>query len=253
MRRIDSRYFSGGAHLQGAGDDALAAIIRDFAIRDAKRTIVTAAVAALTDNSGGAAADGVIAAITFPAATVAIDDPGNCVAKTEYESALATVKDAYMEIAEKVVALEAVLPTADLTNNIGGTAADGTIAVIDVTLADAFANLVSRTGALALHDDYQNVVATLAWHINRLRVAVGLAPITDNSGGEVLWTANGASTIPALATSTGTAVAVGGSSITEDHAEALMTAYAAQIKELATAANAVRAVTAPATAVTVAA
>lgn len=216
-------------------------ILKPMLIDLAKRSVVAASIAAITDNSGGAAADGTIGAI--PAITGFTESGTASAQKAELETSFGAVKDAITELGSKASALLAVVPACDFTDNSGGTTADGTIAAIDASMTAVNTSIAAVAGVQTVRTNIMNAIATLAVVTNRIRYALGLSLITDNSGGTPAYPL----VVPALSVSTGTAsdgTAAGGTSKTE--VDAMLAAMAAAVKELATALNACRAVSAPA-------
>lgn len=243
--RIGTQKFSGASNVFNG---ELSGALRELAIANAKRVLVTASVAALTDNGGGAAADGTVGAIPDIAAFTEVGTAS--AQKAEFEASLASVKDGLTELAAKVVVLKAVIPATDLTQAIGGAAADGTIAAIDMSMTAVATSIASYTNTKDIVTNIRNYIHTLVIETNRLRVAVGLTPLVNNVGGSHI----SPPVLGALAVSTGTAVdGTALSGISKVGADAFLAAVGAAIKELSTGINAVSAVTAPATTTVVAA
>lgn len=237
--RIGKKTFSGASHVH---EGTLANALRELAISDA-RTKIAAAVTAttladLTDNSGGAAADGTVGAIPIPDR---FTEAGTASAqKAGFETALGTVKNALTELAAKVVAAKAIVPATDLTSAIGGTAADGTIAAITVALTGVNTSIASYDGAETVCKNIRDYFATLIAETNKLAVAVGVSKLVDNTGGSIISPA----VLGALSIDTGTAVdGTADSGISEVGGEAFLVACAAATKELATKLNALLDVT----------
>lgn len=241
--RISALAFSGGS---GLATGVLAAALRDLAIADAKTRVAAAVVATtladLTDNGAGAAADGTINVIAVPAA--GFTEVGTASAqKAGFETALGTVKNALTELAAKVVALKAIVPATDLVNNVGGTAADGTIAAITVALTGVSSSIVPYTTGTVLMKTYRNYFYTLAVEVNKLAVAVGATPLVIAQGE---WSAVSVP-LAALGTDVGTAVTgTLASGVSEVAGEAFLVACAAAVKELSTTLNLLLDVTTPA-------
>lgn len=231
--RLKPKMFSGAANIHNG---TLQNILEALAAGQGKQSAAT--VADLTDNSGGAAANGVIAAIPLP---VAAAGPG--VTKADAEAALVTVKNALTEIAAKVVAVQAKVPATALTNSIGGSAADGTIAAITKNTANGADTFVRAAGMIGVARIVIDDVATLARQVNALARATGVTPLVDNSGGQALYGA--AVTVAALSTDTGTAStgadATTNATVTATTANAFLSAVADAVKELATTLNAITA------------
>jgi hypothetical protein len=226
-------------------DGILADALRDFAIYEAKIRVAAAVVATtlanLTDSSGGAAADGTLNAIPVPAAGFTEAATASA-QKAGFETALGTVKNAITELAAKVVALKAIVPATDLANNVGGTAANGTIDAITVTLTAVNTSIVSFATGSVVMKNVRNYLYTLAIEVNKLCVALGVTPVVIAQGE---WSAV-ATPLAALSTDTGTAVdGTAASGVSKAAGDAFLAACAAATKELATKINALHAVTNP--------
>lgn len=245
-QRLSLAAFSGGSSLS---DGTLADAIRDMAIADAKARLGAAAVVALTDNGGGAAANNTLNVIPIP--TAGFTEAATASAqKAGFEAALVTVKDAITELAAKVVAIKAVVPATDLVNSVGGTAADNTIAAVTVSLTAVATSIVPYTTGSTLMKTYRNYLYTLGVEVNKLAVAAGVAPLVIQQGE---WSAV-AAPLAALATDVGVAVdGTAASGVSKAAGDAFLVACAAAVKELSTKINAVRAVTAQTAAPVVAA
>ena len=237
--RIGTKTFSGDGNLHNG---VLATALRDLAISDARTKTAAAVVATtladLTDNSGGAAADGTVGAIPIPAAFTEVGTAS--AQKAGFETALGTVKNALTELAAKVVAAKAIVPATDCTNSVGGTAADGTIAAITVALTGVATSIAAYAGSKTVCENIRNYYATLICETNKLAVAVGVAKLVDSTGGSIISPA----TLGALSIDTGTAVdGTALSGISEVGGEAFLVACADATKEIATKLNALLDVT----------
>lgn len=229
MLKLATNAFAGGSNLSDSS--GLAGALRAIAQFQGKTKANT--VAALTDNSGGAAADGTIGAI--PLCTTAPLTGDTCPTKVEVETAFGTVKDAITELAAKVVTYATAIPAFTPTNSVGGAAADGTIGAITVAFTGATAGRVAMTGFNAFVTAASYVLAELARDVNALCTACGVTPLVTTSL-PTLTTYD--HVYGALSTDTGTAAANGLTSITDAQGEASMTALAAAVKEIATKLNA---------------
>jgi hypothetical protein len=228
MLKISADLFQGGSYL---ADGSLAGALRSMAQFQAKVKANT--IAALTDNSGGAAADGTIGAI--PLASTAPLTGDTCPTKAEVETALGTVKDALTELAAKVVTYAAAIPAFVPTNSIGGTTADGTIGAITAAFTGATSGRVALAGFNSCVTAAAYVLAEIARDVNVLCTACGVTPLVTTNLPTLTTFDN---TYAALSTDTGTAAANGLTSITDAEGEATMAAFAAAIKEVATKLNA---------------
>lgn len=228
MTKIIARLFAGAANVTNG---TLADVLRNLCQREAK--VLAGAVAGLTDNSGGAAADGTIGAIPLLPTTPAAG--ATCPTKAEVETAAGTIVDAITELAAKVVAINAVVPALNApANNVGGAAADGTIAAITTSFTGATAARVSATGFAAFVAEAEDRLMEIAGDVNKLAVATAdsamdlsaLARRSDFSGDYA-----------AISTDTGTAAADGTESVDDAEAEAVFAALADAVAEIAAKLN----------------
>lgn len=156
-------------------------------------------VAALTDNSGGDATP-TAAKIQYVDAFVEVADAGTTSADvTNAAAILVTVKDAITELATKANAYAVLAGVTGLTDNSGGTGADGTIAAIDTTVTAA------TTGAQDTETNANRVLINngfreIATVVNRLAVAAGQPKLVIDTE---LGSATG--TIAAITTAVGSA------------------------------------------------
>lgn len=247
--RVGKKTFSGASHVH---EGTLAEALRNLAIADARRCVAAAVtattLAAMTDNSGGAAADGTVGAIPNIAA---FTEAGTASAqKAGFETALGKVKDGLTELAAALVALKGIVKASDITQSIGGAAPDGTIAAYTVSLTAVNTSIASYAGTTTIVENIRNQFHTLVTETNKFAVATGVAKLTNNVGGKVISPA----TLPALSVDTGTAVSgTALSGISKAGGDAFLAACAAATKELSTKINAILAVTAATVASTVAA
>jgi hypothetical protein len=232
---IKTNSFDGGS---GLADGTLAAAVIGLAQHAAK--VVAGTLTDLTDNSGGAAADGTIGAI--PLASTAPLTGDTCPTKAEVETTFGEIKNALTEIAAQVVAVAAVVPAFTPTNSIGGTAADGTIAVVDVAFAGDTSGRVALTGFNAFITAARLLVAELARDVNKLCYATGVTQLVTTAL-PTLTTYD--TTYAALSTDTGTAATNGLTSVTDTEAEASVVALTAAVKELSTKLNVITGATVP--------
>lgn len=228
MPKINRKTFSGAANVHnGVLADVLIALAGGIAKNSA------ASVADLTDNGGGAAADGTIAVI--PLATGTPVAGASCPTKAEIETDFGLVKDALTEVGAKILQVSAKVPAFTPTNSIGGAAADGTIAAITTAITGATAARVSKTGFNAVVNRIRKAVAQLARDVNALATATGQTLLADNSGGVDTFN----HTYAALDVSTGTAAVDGTTSVVSAEATATLTACANAVKELSSKLNAI--------------
>lgn len=225
--RITAGQFSGASKMF---DGTLAAALRQILQRDAAAAV--ASIDPLTDNSGGTKGTKIVDP-GFPAAFTA--GTTDAVAKAEFETALGAVRDALKELIAKTNAIRAVLPAGDaLVDNLGGTAADGTIAAIDVSMTGTSSGgaLVSQARANALLKAYYSRIEQLTYHVNKYAVATGREPLVcDTWKRRDNQRAFGA-TFAALSTDTGAAVSAA-ATLSKAAADALLVKLAANVATLA--------------------
>lgn len=188
-------------------------------------------VAALTDSSGGDATPTADAVQTVADFAGAAASGSNLAGKATTETALGKVKDAVTELATKTNAMLALLGLTQLTDNSGGTTADGTIAALDQTVTGASTGaVVATTNAIvAVINDAFNEIGL---KVNVIATALGVTPVTIASG---FATKNG--TIAAISTSTGTAADPG---VTKAEMDAALVKWADNVAYLAAKLNTYR-------------
>lgn len=219
--KISANAFSGTGQVF---DGTLAAAVRGMAQNIAVKA--ASGVADFTaDNSGGSAGSTIANVTRF---TLSAVGSNNAVAKAEAETAAGGVVDGLMEIVAKAQAVNAVVGAfGTLTDSMGGTAADGTIAAIDVSATGAGSSLASAAGMNTLYDTLRSRTVQAAYYVNALCRATGQTELTvsiDNA----LYTAAWGTTFAAVSTDTGTAV--DGSDALEANACVLKTEWdAAQV------------------------
>lgn len=231
--KINKHTFSGTSSVF---DGKLAGILMSLAANQA--IIAAATVADLTDNSGGTA-NGTISAI--PVITNHQLVGTDSVQKAATETALGTVRDALSEIIAQLNDVKAVLPAfPTLADNTGGTAADGTVGAISVTLAGVSVSLASAVGVRAVAAALASRLAQATHFVNLAAATVGIVPVVDNSGGA----SSVATTFAAVSLDTGAAVdgadatdAKAGVAKTE--ADALLAALRDGVTELVVKLNAI--------------
>jgi hypothetical protein len=233
MIKIKKKTFSGTSKVFSG---ELSEAIRGLAQYQAAVKLDTAAVTALTNSAGGSA-NGTINAIGN--VTPAVLGSTDCAQKAGFETALGTVKDAISEIVAKLNAIRAVVPAfSALTDSTGGTAADGTVAAVTVSLTGVGTSLASAAGSQAVVSALKDAISQARYFTNLAANAVGVTPLVDNSGhvGPV------STTFAAISTSTGTAVSgaslsTPNAAVKEADGEAVLTALRDGITELAAKVN----------------
>lgn len=175
MTTIKAKTFSGASKVHdGTLADAIRGVAQSLAAMNA------ATITDLTDSSGGTA-DTTIAAIgSFTPAVLGTTD---AVAKAELEASLLEMVDGIAEIVAQVNNIQAVVPAFPaLTDSMGGTAADGTIALFNVAHTGQGASNASATGANTALDAIKIALSQAAYWVNRVCTACGVAGLTDSSG-----------------------------------------------------------------------
>jgi len=145
--------------------------------------IAASSITALTDNSGGSAADGTVAAIGN--VTPAVLGSNDAAQLASSVTANLTAVDAYKELIAQMNAFQAVVPALPsvITDSLTGTAADKTIGAITVNGIGVGTSMVGAPALVAWFTAMSNTAAQLAAYANRFCVACGVAPLVDNSGG----------------------------------------------------------------------
>jgi hypothetical protein len=222
----------GGAILGGSNTNQVQAAL---AMQLAQLTV--AAVAAFTDNGGGADA-GVIYA-NGPVANVA-DVSTSSAGKTTAEAAAATVKDALDELLTKANEYATALGITTVTDSIGGTTPDGTIAAVTKTVT-AVTTGIQATETNAYIVAVNKALNTIRGLVNKCSRALGYAEvgITLRTGAD---TPALLTTVPALGVSLGTAA---DPAVSKAAFDAVLTDQANSIKALSVALDRLTAARAP--------
>jgi hypothetical protein len=159
--------------------------IAALAQENARARVAAGSVTDITDNSGGTAA-AALAAVTMPS-VVTQDGAVEMVPKGPFDTRMGLVEDAHEELGVKASEIIQLIAkgSKSVANISAAASADGTIASITVpftgtTTINTGVDAVNALEQLALA---RNVSATICAAVNWVRVAQGLPPITDNSGG----------------------------------------------------------------------
>jgi len=235
--RISRTQYAAGSQIFRADGNGLTPAMRGLAQSLAR--IAASTVADLVDNSGGQTADGTIEAIgSFVPAALGSSDAAQ---KAELEAGFANTTDALKELIAQINLLNARVPalTGALVDNIVGTAADGTIAAIDVSYTGVGTAMASAAGANLVLTRLKNAVAQLALHVNKLAVACGSPAVVDLSGGTPTFSLAFADIPEGTGTAASGADATAANAIVKAaDASAVMQKLANAVKELATKLNA---------------
>ena len=210
----------GGAALDGSSPTQIA-----LALAKQHAQLTVAAVAAMTDN--GAGTDNGVVVLSAPVANAA-NAATNLAGKATSEAAAATVADALMELVAKTNEYSAALGLGSLTNNLGASAADGTIAAITKTVTAA-ATGIQATQANTYIAAVNVALNSIRAKVNACARALGYTEIGLTIPTNVV-VANALTTLPALVTNAlGTAADPG---VTKAAFDAVLTAQANSIKAL---------------------
>lgn len=223
----------GGVALDGSYHEK---IIRALAQQNAQGAVAT--VAAMTDNGAGTSNGTII--LSAPVTNVAATG-SNLADKTTAEAAAATVSNALMELVAKANEYSAILGLGSITNNLGGAAADGTIAAITKTVTGA-ATGIQATQANTYIAAVNKALVSIKAKVNGLARAVGYADVETavSAGAEVPTIIT---TLPALVVNAlGTAASPG---VTKAAFDAVLTAQANSIKALSVRLDSLTAARAP--------
>lgn len=214
---------------------ALAALAQE----NARARVAAGSVTDLTDSSTGTAdANFVLDAVVTPT-VVAQDGVTLLCPKAAFDTQIGLIEDAHHELGVK--ASEIIQLIAKGSRSVGviatAAAADDTIAAITplVTGSAAADQGVPAADGIAQIVKQRNIGSTIAAAISWLRVAQGLPPMTDGSGGEGYYTMNTVWGPLPSAAATGTAAAAGEDSLSETTAEAALTALVDNIATMAAA------------------
>lgn len=236
VTKINAKTFNGAGNVHNG---TLAKALHAVAAAHSRR--IVASLSDITDNGGGT--NDAAGVKKFTPFTAFQAGTGDGVAKTEFEASAGAVRDALKEIAAQVNVIRAKVPGfAALTDSMGGTAADGTIAAIDdsMTGTDATAaTMVAHPGANTVMQALDARTGQLTYFVNQLRVALGMSKI----GCEIKQSYG--TTLAAVSTSTGTATggsnALADATVSKAQADAALDLMSDNIKTLSTALNAMTA------------
>jgi len=211
---------------------ALAALAQE----SARARVAASAPDALTDSTTGTTAAALVA---VPVATAGVN-PASGPTKASFDTQIGLVEDAHQELLAKTNELIVLLAgsTARTIGDTAGAAADDTLAAIAAFTngVDDLTDPVTGNRQIVIARNNQ---AAIAAGVNYCRIAMGLAPITDNTGGMFGVNADEYLIVDQAATAAAVDTA-GGASLLAASAAASMTALKNNISSLATAINAMR-------------
>lgn len=207
--------------------------IAALAQENARARVSTGAVVDLTDSSGGTAASALAAVVTPTKA--AVDNDAAMTPKAAFDTQIGLIEDAHEELGVKAAEfIDLIAVGSPKPSSIDAAAtADDTIAAITAALTGTTADAegVEAASGIAQIVHARNVQSALASAINWVRVAQGLAPFADGSGGLADKTYTGWTLDDAAAT--GTAAGNGEMSLTDASVDAALTALRNNIATMA--------------------
>lgn len=209
----------------------------------ARSRVAAAAPAALIDSSTGTAnSANALVSVGTPVQAMK-DGVTEHAPKAAFDTAVGKVDNANAELATKVNALIALIGggtanVADVATNAA--AATGTIAALDLALAGAATNVVAAATGTQQIVILRNNQASIASAINWCRVAMGLAPITDNSGGMFEKSQTTAWPSQDVAATAAAVTANGAMTLTDASVDAALDALADNVASMASALNQMR-------------
>jgi hypothetical protein len=222
MIKVTKKFFSGSSKVF---DGTLASVIRS--VLQNQTVIAAGTITDLTDNGGGTADGDIEAAVILANHALSGTDSAQ---KAATEAAFGTVRDALSEVLRQANLIRAVVPAFPaLTNNLGGTAPDGTVGAITKTVNGVGTSLASAVGVRSVYAAHYAAVLQATHFVNQLCEAVGVTPVAVPQGA----VPGVSTTFAALSTDTG--AAVDGSDATNANAGVLATEVSAALTHLADA------------------
>lgn len=216
--------------------DAVTALAQEAA----RSRVAASAPSALTDSSGGTAGASLVAVVT---PTIGVVDGATTFSpKAGFDTATAAIEAGHKELATTLnLFLARILGSAGprVTMAQGGSA-NGTIEAITAALSAAASGCVSAATARVEINKARNVQAALASALNYCRVAMGLNPVADGSGGQFNrlgtgWNVNGLARALTAAAATS-----GQDTLTDASADAALIALRSNIATMAAFLNEMR-------------
>ncbi len=219
--------------------DAVVALAQERA----RARVAAAPPAALTDSSGGTSAGAPfnLAAVVTPTEAT-VDGVTAFSPKAGFDTATTAIEAAHKELAVKVDALLVLIAggTGPVIGMAAGGAANDTVEAITSALTAAATNTVAAASAKAEITKARNVQAALASAINYARVAMGLAPLTDGTGGAFNRTNAGWPVASFARAATAASPATGEKTLTDASVDAALGALRNNIATMAAALNQMR-------------
>lgn len=214
-------------------NSAVAALAQE----NARARVATGTVTDLTDSSGGTD-NGSLSAVVTPTIAV-VDGVALMAPKAAVDTQIGLIEDAHEELGVKASEIIQLIASGSrsVSNITAAAAADNIIAAIAVALTGTTANNAAIDAATGITQIVQarNVASTICAAVNWVRVAQGLAPIADNSGGNG-WVDSKTAWGPLPdAAATGAVAGTGANSLTETSVEAALTALRDNIATMAAA------------------
>jgi hypothetical protein len=219
--------------------DAVVALAQERA----RARVAAAAPAALTDSSGGTAAASpfALAAVVSPTTGV-VDGVTAFSPKAGFDTATSAIEAAHKELAAKTNEFLVLIASASGPSVVmaAGGAANGTVEAITSALTAASSATVHAASASAEIVKARNVQAELASAINFCRVAMGLLPIPDGSGGQFARSYDGWDADSDARAATSASPTSGQLTLTDESVDAALGALRNNISTMAAALNQMR-------------
>lgn len=216
--------------------DAVAALAQEAA----RARVAASAPGALTDSTGGTGG-AALAAVVTPTQGI-VDGATAFSPKAGFDTATTAIEAAHKELATTLNLFLARITGASgprVTMTAGGSA-NATLEAITSALTAATSGTLEATTGRAEITKARNVQAALASALNYCRVAMGLAPITDGSGGVFNRVTNGWNVDAFARAASATSPTTGGATLTDASVDAALGALRNNISTMAAALNVMR-------------
>ena len=216
--------------------DAVAALAQEAA----RARVAASAPGALTDSTGGTGGAALVAIVT-PTKGV-VDGVTAFSPKAGFDTATAAIEAAHKELATTLNLFLARITGASgprITMTAGGVT-NATLEAITSALTAAASGTLDATTGIAEINKARNVQAALASAMNYCRVAMGLAPIADGSGGLFNRTTSGWNVDAFVRAVTASSPANGGETLTDATVDAALGALRNNISTIAMVLNVMR-------------
>lgn len=216
--------------------DAVTALAQEAA----RARVAASAPGALTDSTGGAGGAS-IAAVVTPTRGI-VDGVTAFSPKAGFDTATSAIEAANKELATTINLFLARITgsTGPRVTMTAGGAANATLEAITSALTAATSSCLAADSGIAEINKARNVQAALASALNYCRVAMGLAPITDGSGGQFNRVTAGWNVDAFARAASATAAANGEETLTDATVDAALGALRNNLSTMASALNVMR-------------